>query len=186
MAVLQAEAPDLPGRSAYELSSRGALVKFLKARVRSLATSEYFPGVEPGAFRGGVQCQDVMRLTFPDASFDLVTSTDVFEHVADDARGFREVRRVLRPGGVFAFTVPLHGVEQTVTRAVVVGGEVRHILEPEYHSDRLRGSRNVLCFRDYGLDIGSRLTSAGFDRAGIVASPKAWFGHSRYVIVART
>jgi SAM-dependent methyltransferase len=38
-------------------------------------------------------------LPFGDASFDLVLSYDVFEHVDDPVRAFRELRRVLRPGG---------------------------------------------------------------------------------------
>ena len=39
------------------------------------------------------------RLPFPDASFDAVLSTDTFEHVMDLPLAFREIARVLRPGG---------------------------------------------------------------------------------------
>jgi SAM-dependent methyltransferase len=39
------------------------------------------------------------RLPFPDASFDAVLSTDTFEHVMDLDLAFREIARVLRPGG---------------------------------------------------------------------------------------
>lgn len=38
-------------------------------------------------------------LPFPDASFDLVMSTDVIHHVGDRAAYFREAARVLKPGG---------------------------------------------------------------------------------------
>jgi ubiquinone/menaquinone biosynthesis C-methylase UbiE len=42
------------------------------------------------------------RLPFPDASFDTVISTLTMCTVDDPAQVAREVRRVLRPGGVFA------------------------------------------------------------------------------------
>lgn len=42
---------------------------------------------------------DVAALPFPDASFDLVTSSFSVHHWPDAAAGFAEIRRVLRPGG---------------------------------------------------------------------------------------
>jgi ubiquinone/menaquinone biosynthesis C-methylase UbiE len=42
---------------------------------------------------------DATRLEFPDASFDLVYSFNVFEHLPDPAATFAEMTRVLRPGG---------------------------------------------------------------------------------------
>jgi len=44
----------------------------------------------------------VTHLPFADASFDLVTSFDVLQHVPDheDARAISEIHRVLRPGGI--------------------------------------------------------------------------------------
>ena len=42
---------------------------------------------------------DVAVLPFPDASFDLVTSSFSVHHWPDAAAGFAEIRRVLRPGG---------------------------------------------------------------------------------------
>ena len=93
---------------AYELSSSGVLVHFLKRRTRSLTLSEFFEDVPVGQRSdSGIRCEDVQALTFADKSFDLCTSTEVFEHVASDAAAFSEVFRVLRPGGALIFTVPL-------------------------------------------------------------------------------
>jgi SAM-dependent methyltransferase len=45
-------------------------------------------------------------LPFADASFDVVFSNDVLEHVRDDRRSAREIVRVLRPGGRAVIYVP--------------------------------------------------------------------------------
>jgi SAM-dependent methyltransferase len=161
--VIQAQNP---GRSTaiYELSATGALHRWLKREFPNLTVSEFFDDVEPGGYRDGVQCQDVEQLTFADESFDLVTSTEVFEHVADDTKGFQEIFRVLRPGGMHAFTVPLAERPDTLIRAVRrESGEIEYLTEPEYHGDRYRGVGKVLAFRTYGRDIVDRLTDAGFD-----------------------
>ena len=42
----------------------------------------------------------------PDASFDFVFSNSVLEHIPDLAPVFAEVARILKPGGIFYFTVP--------------------------------------------------------------------------------
>ena len=147
----------------YELSSRGALCRHLRRTFRHVTVSELFDDVPLGAVRDGVQCQDVQRLTHADRSFDLVTSTEVFEHVPDDGRAFAEVHRVLRPGGALVFTVPLMDQTATLERARVEDGRVVHLVTPEYHGDRLRGRGAVLAFRTYGLDILDRLARAGFE-----------------------
>jgi SAM-dependent methyltransferase len=147
----------------FELSSRGALCRYLRRTFARVTFSELWDDVKPGEFRGGVQCQDVQHLTYGDGSFDLVTSTEVFEHVPDDRRAFAEVHRVLRPGGLLVFTVPLMDEGRTLERAEIRYGRIVHLVTPEYHGDRLRGRRGVLAFRTYGPDILERLRAAGFD-----------------------
>jgi ubiquinone/menaquinone biosynthesis C-methylase UbiE len=48
----------------------------------------------------------ITRLPFRDASFDLITADMVVEHLDDPAVQFAEVRRVLKPGGIFIFHTP--------------------------------------------------------------------------------
>jgi SAM-dependent methyltransferase len=158
----------------------------LRRHCADLEVSEYFDDVEPGACVDGVRCENVEALTFADASFDLCTSTEVFEHVADDRAGFRELWRVLRPGGCTLFTVPLNVQGPTRERAERIDGRIVHHLPPEYHDDHLRGRGRVLAFRTYGLDIVDRLRDAGFREAHIDRSYcEAFFGFGRAVIVAR-
>ena len=99
-AVLQSIRPDLRRRRVYELSSRGALYEFLRREVANFTFSEYYDDVPPGGMRGEVLCQDVQSLTFENGQFEICTSTEVFEHVPDDGRGFAEIRRLMGDGGV--------------------------------------------------------------------------------------
>lgn len=158
----------------YELSSKGALFRYLKRRFPRFYFSEYFDGVAPGSAKRGVPCQDVQHLRLGDGEFDLVTCTEVFEHVPDDMKGFREIHRVLRRGGSFVFTVPWMMNAATIERAVLrPDGGIEHLTEPEYHDDRLRGCGKVLAFRTYGFDLASRLESAGFvAETRLVSSPE--------------
>lgn len=49
---------------------------------------------------------DGIKFPVPDQSFDACVSNWVLEHVADPVSHFREVARVLRPGGVYCFRTP--------------------------------------------------------------------------------
>jgi ubiquinone/menaquinone biosynthesis C-methylase UbiE len=46
------------------------------------------------------------HLPYPDATFDLITCLDVLEHVASTDEVLREMRRVLKPGGIVLTTIP--------------------------------------------------------------------------------
>lgn len=46
------------------------------------------------------------RLPIPDGSVDVIESMDVIEHVPDDERYLRELRRVLAPGGIILVVTP--------------------------------------------------------------------------------
>jgi len=155
----------LSARDVCELSARGPLAKHLRRHARSVALSEFFADVDAGTERAGVRCEDVQRLSYADASFDVITHTEVMEHVPDDARAYAELRRVLRPGGVMLFTVPLHDALETIERAHFRGGAIEHRLAPAYHGDPLRDGARILVYRDYGHDILQRLARAGFIEA---------------------
>jgi SAM-dependent methyltransferase len=49
---------------------------------------------------------DIEQMPFADGSFDLVTANMVVEHMRDPAASFAEIRRVLKPDGVFLFHTP--------------------------------------------------------------------------------
>ena len=75
------------------------------------------------------------RLTYPDASFDLVLTSETLEHVPDLDAALAETRRVLAPGGRHVFTVPLlPGVPATYSR-IRTGpdGAAVHLAPPICH-----------------------------------------------------
>lgn len=55
-----------------------------------------------------VLCGSGYDLPFADATFDLVCLFDTLEHIPDEQRALREVRRVLRPGGSVFVSAPAY------------------------------------------------------------------------------
>ena len=90
---------------------------------------------------------DAVRLPFPDASFDLVTSFGVLEHVKDDAASLREIRRVLRPGGLFFCSFLPYRGSWTQLAARLAGDGYHDRLYSKAHARAL--------FNDAGLLIRS-------------------------------
>lgn len=64
------------------------------------------PTLREAAARAAFLVADAERIPFPDGSFDLVTCIGVLEYVPDDAKGVRELFRVLKPGGRLVITAP--------------------------------------------------------------------------------
>lgn len=83
------------GFFAYELSKKGADVEGIDyARSGVSFAKERFPDV---SFR---QMSAYDMSTFPGDSFDIVTLLDVIEHISDQTKALREIKRVLKPGGL--------------------------------------------------------------------------------------
>jgi arsenite methyltransferase len=83
-----------------------------------------------------VQLADAMRLPFPDNSFDLAVSTQVYEFVADVPAALSELHRVLRVGGRAAIidtdwhTLAWHSAEPARMARVIKAWD-EHLAHPE-------------------------------------------------------
>lgn len=152
----------LDGLRVLHIGGHGALHEHLLKSCPGYVPTEYFPDVPLGAIGpNGLVCQDVRKLTYPDDTFDAVVSTEVFEHVAGYEAGFREIGRVLKPGGAHVFRVPIDHDGPTVERArEEPDGRITHLLPPAYHQDPLR-AEGILVFQDFGPDIDRIITGLG-------------------------
>lgn len=130
--------------------------------------SRFVPGEEWGsALAPGVSNQTLEKLTYPDGHFDVVITSDVMEHVRLDERAHREIARVVRPGGVYLFTVPhFRDRESTLVRVEVSDPDDpasdKFLTDPEYHGDANSAGGMALSYRSYGTCIDGFLESLGF------------------------
>ena len=146
----------------YEPGLIGPFRKFFQ-KLPHYHTSYFWDDVEPGEYREGVQCQDLMHLTYEDDSFDLVLSSDIFEHVRKPFVGFQEVNRVLKPGGFHIFSIPFDYPMpvETVYRVDTSGPEDEFVLPRHYHSAPMGGKS--LVYTDFGEDMTRIMTADGID-----------------------
>jgi SAM-dependent methyltransferase len=152
--------PNLAGLSVYSAVAHDHLHLWLGQDNPNYFCSEYFPDVPVGQQKDGVVCQDLERLSFADAQFDVVITEDVFEHIRRPLKAFAEVHRVLKRGGRHIFTVPFMFDRKTLTRVNTDSDEDVHVLPATYHIDALRNK--VLVYTDFGYDLFDALTSLGF------------------------
>ena len=124
-------------------------------------TSYFWEGLVPGEHRDGVPCQDLMNMTYGDDSFDLVITSDIFEHVRKPFAGFSEVNRVLKPGGVHVFSVPAQCPmrAKSVFRVDTSGPEDKFVLPAHYHNSPT--GEKSLVYTDFGADMVDRLAEYG-------------------------
>lgn len=118
------------GRHAFEALRRGARVVALDLGADDLRQARDWLGAmalagEAGPAGAAIAVRgNALALPFADATFDRVIVSEVLEHVPEDAAAIAEVRRVLKPGGTVAVTVPRWYPER-----------VCWALSEEYHSN---------------------------------------------------
>ena len=144
--------PDYKNMTIHESSPAGAASDFLKKNCKYYSSSHYFPEVPGGQIKDGFRCENLETLTFDDETFDLFVTQDVFEHIMNPDLAFKEIDRVLRPGGVHIFTVPLYRAQKSSPRAIQKNGEIIFLKEPVYHGNPINEKGSLVTY-DWGNDI---------------------------------
>jgi SAM-dependent methyltransferase len=135
---------------------------YRKLRARSdldYVTTELAPGadsIDPAMVRA-----DLQNLPFESGAFDVVVCSHVLEHVPDDGKAMREIRRVLTPRGLAALQVPVDERDSTYDDERITAPEARRSAFGQADHVRL-----------YGRDFRDRLRAAGFDVAVIPADSR--------------
>lgn len=137
-------------------AERGASLK-LRQQCKGYVESQYDPAIPLGTLhpKHGYRCENLSRQTFPDASFDVVVTQDVFEHIPEPGSAINEIARTLKPGGIHVASIPLvRKWSASQTRAKLTNGQIEHILPPQYHGNPIDDSGSLVT-TDWGYDIGS-------------------------------
>ena len=128
------------------------------------------------------------RIPFANDSFDIVVCVDVLEHVEDLPRVIMEVRRVVRPGGLFLFDT-INRTFLAKFMIIVLGERVFRILPPGTHDSALfikpAELRTLLAASDFESPrmngFGPRSIDAKLDLrfGGYPTNAVMYLGHAR-------
>jgi SAM-dependent methyltransferase len=138
-------------------SDRGVSPK-LKNECKGYIASHYFPDLKPGAIHNhsGFRCENLESLTIADQTLDLFITQDVVEHLFAPEKAFKEIARVLKPGGAHIFSAPLinKNKKSECWASLSDTNEIIHHHQPEYHGNPV-DPRGSLVTMHWGYDIAA-------------------------------
>jgi SAM-dependent methyltransferase len=144
-------------------------------RLESLYLAQ--PGIQYTSFdieRHAMEKGDITQMRFADNSVDFFVCFHVLEHIPDEKKALSEIHRILCPGAIAVFQVPIDwSVDVSYEYAASDPREVGHV-------------------RRYGKDFDQHLASAGFNvtahsiRDFVSESEQAHFGFSNEPIYFAT
>jgi SAM-dependent methyltransferase/glycosyltransferase involved in cell wall biosynthesis len=149
----------------YIAEANSVLSDFLKRNLKRdlFVCSEYFgPTYQSGQIVNGILHEDLQHTSFEDEAFNIIITSEVLEHVPDAPAAEKELMRILKPGGIYCFTVPFLpiGEHDQILADIDEQGKLRHFAEPQYHGDPIRPSEGILVYRLFSFnDLKERFES---------------------------
>jgi ubiquinone/menaquinone biosynthesis C-methylase UbiE len=97
-----------PGSRALDLGAGAGIVSQMNFRGlgATICGVDLEPRVAANPYLDEAMVAGAEAIPYPDESFDLVFCDNVLEHLPDPEAAFREIHRILKPGGVFLFKTP--------------------------------------------------------------------------------
>jgi SAM-dependent methyltransferase len=142
---------DLPEYSILHLAPEWRLSEeFLKYNYKQyICTDKFMTGYKYPAHTVDM---DIMNITFPNDTFDLVICNHVLEHIPNDIGAMKELFRVLKPNGIAVLQVPISAIlKDSYENPSVTTDKEREEHYGQYDHVRI-----------YGQDYVTRLESVGF------------------------
>jgi SAM-dependent methyltransferase len=141
----------------YSAEANSSFFQHLKQRLRAelFFYSEFF-GAEykSGELVNDISHQDLQHTSFDAESFDIVLTSEVFEHIPDAVAAEREVVRILKKGGIYCFTVPFlpYKEHDLILAELDDAGTIKYLAEPQYHGDPVRPNEGILVYRLFSFN----------------------------------
>jgi len=150
----------------YFAEANSVLSDFLKRNLKRnlFVCSEYFgPAYQSGQIVNGILHEDLLHTSFPDETFNVIITSEVLEHVPHAPAAEKELVRILKPGGIYCFTVPFAPAHEhdLIYADVDESGNTRYLSDPQFHQDPLR-PEGALVYRVFSFsDLKQRFESMG-------------------------
>lgn len=134
--------------------------KLLRERAKYYTETQFFPNQPKGKIIQDIRNEDLEKQTFKDASFDLVVTSDVMEHIYEPDKAFKEIYRTLKPGGAHIFSVPIINKHHKTQRWASKNedGSPNFLFEPEWHGNPVDEKGSPVTFH-WGYDIKDFITN---------------------------
>jgi hypothetical protein len=152
MYILDKHFPEWRNAYIHESSPGGASSRKIAHECAHYVSSNFYPDIPYGEYVGTHRNENLETQTFEDASFDIIITQDVMEHVLSPSNAFAEIARTLKPGGAHVFTVPWYYWKDTLVRAVSRDGKIEYLEKPVYHVNPIDKNGSLVTI-DYGRDF---------------------------------